>query len=164
MMRYVFSICFLLAALSIPSFAHDSKGRLRANGYVFVAPGVRADRGTATIQIGGGGEAYVYKGLGLGFDGGVMMVTECEGCRGAVLSLNGIYSFKIASHLKINPFITGGASGMPTSDVPGGMNVGAGVQYWFHEKMGLRMEFRDHIFMGHWNHHYYQARIGFAFR
>ena len=163
-MRYLVLACCLPAMLLIPAFARDPSEKLRANGYVFGAPGVRADRGTATIQIGGGGEAYVYKGLGLGVDGGVMMVAECGGCRGTVLSLNGIYSFKSASRPKISPFISGGASLMPASDVPGGMNLGAGVQYWFRERMGLRVEFRDHIFMGYRNHHYYQARIGFAFR
>jgi len=53
---------------------------------------------------------------------------------------------------------------MGPSDVPGGYNFGGGLQYWFADRVGVRFEFRDHIFTGILNHHYPQGRIGIVFR
>jgi hypothetical protein len=42
------------------------------------------------------------------------------------------------------------------------VHFGGRVNYWFRKRMGLRLEFRDHMDMH--NDHYLSGRIGFSFR
>lgn len=163
-MKYFFSVFFFLALLSGSGLAQE-RNKPRVNGFFFVAPGVRNDTGSSTFGVGGGAEYYVYKGVGFGLDLGAINTASTTGVRHwtAMMSLNAIYNFNINDKSKVSPFIIGGAS-IAGFDVPGGVNFGGGIQYWFHEHIGLRVEFRDHIFIGMNDHHYPQGRIGIAFR
>jgi hypothetical protein len=58
------------------------------------------------------------------------------------IKVNGIYTFQSAKRPKVNPFITAGFStGSCTEYWLSGYNAGAGVQYWFRDKVALRAEF-----------------------
>jgi len=163
-MRYFFSVFCFLTLLSGSVLAQE-RNKPCGNGFFFVAPGERHDTGSSTLGVGGGAEGYVYKGLGFGFDLGAINTASTTDVRrwAGMMSLNAIYNFNIADKSKISPFIIGGVS-IAGFDVPGGVNFGGGFQYWFHEHIGLRVEFRDHIFTGMRSHHYPQGRIGITFR
>lgn len=61
------------------------------------------------------------------------------------------------------PFVTGGYSLRIRAGVASAFNFGGGVNYWFKDRVGLRLEFRDHISHSDLNY-FYGFRIGLAFR
>jgi hypothetical protein len=82
-----------------------------------------------------------------------------------VFSLNGGYHFRGASRSgKTVPFLTVGYAGFFRRGYANGLNYGGGVNYWFKERVGLRLEFRDHVFIESGSTHFLNARIGLVFR
>ena len=131
----------LVPALSRAQVAED----LRQQGYVFGAPGAFVYEGAAaTLELGGGMQWLVYRGLGLGFDASLMGFTECFSCFPMALgSLDASYHFVPASG-RLVPFVLGGIGGVAVEE--GGatlVSVGGGVNYWFENGMALRIEARD---------------------
>lgn len=138
-------------------------------GYVFVAPGGRSTD-DATLHFGGGGE-YVFKGGGsVGAELGYLGPIERLDAGFGVFSLNGGYHFKNASRSgKTVPFLTAGYTGIfRGSGGDSGFNFGGGVNHWFKDRVGVRLEFRDNVFgftSGANNSvHYLNARVGLTFR
>jgi hypothetical protein len=164
-MRYIWAVLCSLALLS-DSAPGQERSKPRASGFAFVAPGERHDTGSSTLQVGGGGEGYVYRGLGFGGDIGGLYSHSRTGVGQwtGMISLNALYNFNSADKSKLSPFMIGGVTLIPAFDVGGGFNFGGGLQYWFHDQIGLRIEFRDHVLTGMRYHHYPQARIAIAFR
>jgi hypothetical protein len=164
MRRFWGGICFF-ALFSCLGFAQE-RDKPRANYFFFAAPGVRHDTGSSTVGIGGGAEGYVYRGFGFGFDVGGINTSSTTGVRNwdGIFSLNCIMNFNPTDESRFSPFIIGGFTIIPSFDVDGGYNFGGGVQYWFHQHIALRVEFRDHLLTGMHNHHYPQGRIGISFR
>jgi hypothetical protein len=144
----------------------QSEKEHRGQGYVFVAPGAISSSGTtATLHFGVGGEGLVHKGLGIG--GEIGYLGPARGLQEGVglFSANGSYHFKNASASgKLVPFVTGGYSLIFREGKANGVNFGGGVNYWFREAVGLRLEFRDQVFTLGETTHYYGFRIGLAFR
>ena len=68
----------LFTLVSSLGFAQERE-KPRANFFLFAAPGVRHDTGSSTLEVGGGAEGYVYKGLGFGFDAGGMRISSTTG-------------------------------------------------------------------------------------
>ena len=65
----------------------------------------------------------------------------------------------------LEPFLTGGGTlAIGSGGFAGGMNFGGGLQYWLRNRIGLRVEFRDHVPSGDFSNHLFEGRIGFAFR
>jgi hypothetical protein len=128
------------------------------------------DRGTwteSTLQIGAGYERVLFKGLGIGIDGGALGVADSRSGRHwtPTFCLNGVYEFRRSSTRKLSPFVTAGLTAVPEFDVPGGYDIGGGVKYWFGERYGVRIEFRDHARPGDLHtYHDLQVRVGFSFR
>ena len=65
--------------------------------------------------------------------------------------------------------ITGGARSARValrSGAINGVNFGGGVNYWFRERVGLRLEFRDQvgIELEGPSSHFYGLRVGLSFR
>jgi hypothetical protein len=164
MRNFLAIFCFL--SLFCGSGLAQERHKPRASGFFFVAPGQRHDTGSSTLQIGGGAEGYVYKGLGFGADIGALRTfsTTGTGNWSGMMTLNTLYNFNTTDMSKISPFIIGGLTLIPAFDVPGGVNIGGGLQYWFRNGIGMRVEFRDHILTGMSNHHYPQGRIAIVFR
>jgi hypothetical protein len=50
------------------------------------------------------------------------------------------------------------------SGTANGFNFGGGVNYWFREHLGLRLEFRDNVSTTWDTEHYLGFRVGLAFR
>lgn len=163
-MRSTFLICIILTMISGLANAQTAREH-RGYGYGFGAPGASVGDGgsTATLHVGVGGERLVYKGLGAGGEiGYIAPMTEMSSGFG-IGSANGSYHFTTSSG-KLDPFVTGGYSLAFRSDVANGFNVGGGVDYWFKERVGLRVEVRDHYFPLFRSTNFIGVRIGITFR
>jgi hypothetical protein len=132
--------------------------------YVFAAPGVTAPGGIGTLHVGVGAEGFYKNGAGGSFELGYLSdIKEFKGGLGH-FSLNGSYHFLKSGNGKTVPFITGGYTGFFRSFYANGVNFGGGVNYWFKEKVGLRVEFRDNVLIENGTAHFLDFRVGFAFR
>lgn len=139
--------------------AHDGQG------YVFFAPGgIFAGGGhVGTLHVGGGGEALLYKGIGVGVEIGYL--TPWRNLSGGigVFSANGSYHF--TQNRRLSPFVTAGYTLGFRNGSANLFNFGGGVNWWMSERSGMRLEFRDHVYReGGSSMHYLGGRIGFAFR
>jgi hypothetical protein len=148
----------LAAALSAaPGFAQT-----RSYGYAFVAPGRETGYG-ALVHAGFGGDWIMHRsGLGVGGEiGGV--AGRKSGGSFAVLSANASYHVPV-ENLKLKPFVTFGG-GTITNFLRGDaqVNYGGGVHYWFTDRLGARLELRDHVWFGA-DRHLVEVRFGLAFR
>jgi hypothetical protein len=115
---------------------------------------------SAASQIGGGGEGTVYKGLGVSFDLGYLYPLREFGAGFGTLSPGVQYQF--TPHRKTVPFVSGGYT---LGFREGAMNMvhfGAGTTYWFNERIGLRIEARDHMPTAGTGYHYFLVRVGIA--
>ena len=117
-MKQLLVACSLVALLSASLYAQDTTKKPRANGYFFVSPGVWNDTGDATFLIGGGGEAFIYRGLGFGVDLGAMHSPNWSSWA-AILSINALYGIKLPTQTKLLPFVTFGLAATPQFDTPG---------------------------------------------
>jgi hypothetical protein len=162
----------LLLLGSHSALAQKPFDKPRSSGFLFVAPGgVSVNHGGgSSLEVGGGGQVFVYRGLGFDGDvGGLLYPShDSQGKQihrwTGMITLNAVYVFQRTAEQKACPFLIIGATGIPAFDVAGGFNFGGGVQYWFAEKYGLRVEFRDHIRSGMRTYNDVQLRIAVAFR
>lgn len=161
----------MLAALVLllpPSLAaqnHKSAG----HGYIFAAPGAISAGGSnnSTITLGGGGEAPVWGNLAVGAEiGWLAPASQLDGGFG-VFSINPSYRFRTGKkNARAIPFVTGGYSLLFRRDTANAINLGGGVDYWFRDKLGMRVEVRDHIRNPRFIRpiHIWQVRVGLTFR
>jgi hypothetical protein len=160
---------WLLIALSFVGFSTLASAQEttlpRGMGYFFVAPGFAAGEGTptSTWQLGGGGEYRFYKGFAAGAEiGGLGSLDDCS-CGLGIFSLNGYYHIPNATRSgKLVPFLTAGYTAAGTSEwSERWVNVGGGADYWFKNRLGLRVEFRDQMDPNHSRMlHFAGARVG----
>jgi hypothetical protein len=138
-------------------------GLAQTHGYLFVAPGVAnaSNESLGLIHLAVGGE-YVFKStVGAGAEIGLLGRTDL-GALGAT-SLNGYYHFHRDRHLA--PFVTAGYSSF--FDLGGHVNlanIGGGVNYWYRDHFGIKLEFRDHFSTGTNSANYAEFRFGFDFK
>jgi hypothetical protein len=117
-------------------------------GYAFAGVGAAVGEGgsTGTWHLGGGGEAIFADAVGVGAEIGYLNSFEEDSEGIGVFSVNGAYHFGGGSHSgKVRPFITGGYTLGFRDGHANLFNVGGGVDFWLKPKVGLRVEFRDHI-------------------
>lgn len=160
------SLIVIMMVLSIGVQAQSGSDS-RGLGYVFVAPGAAINRagGSASMHGGVGGEGLVYKGLGVGGEIGYLGPIESPADGFGVLSANGSWHFRNATASgKVVPFVTGGWSLAFRSGSAHGGNFGGGINYWFKERIGLRLEVRDHVFNNFTSTHFLGFRVGLTFR
>ena len=143
----------------------------QTHAYLLAAPGVaHADtRSLGLIHLAGGGE-YVFKNtIGVGAEIGFLGRTDL-GALGTA-SLNGYYHFP--RHGAWVPFVTAGYSNFfELFDSTNLANIGGGVNYWYKDHFGIKLEFRDHFRGGNANlnfpsggsANYAEFRFGFDFR
>ena len=162
MQRWIWTVVLLMAPPGLVSAQATSERR--GYGYVFVAPGVATDgeSAAATLHVGVGGERFVYRGLGIGGEIGYAGALLAPGAGIGVASVNSSYNFRRAS--KLAPFVTGGYSLLFRSGTLNVANFGGGINYWFRERLGLRLELRDHVAVPDSSAHAVGLRIGLAFR
>lgn len=134
-------------------------------GYVFAAPGGTSGGGGGTLHVGGGGEGVFKNGAGISAELAYLTPFESIGDGLGTFSVNGSYHFLKASKSgKVVPFLTGGYTGFFRGGYANGVNFGAGVNYWFKRRVGLRVEFRDNVFLQEGSAHFLNVRAGLTFR
>jgi hypothetical protein len=162
MMRKPFSVILLVVLLPLAAAAQSKDHH--GQGYFFVAP-TTTSAGGFGLHIGGGGEGLVYEGLGVGGEIGYLGAARQLSQGIGILSPNVSYNFTKASKAgKFVPFVTGGYSLLIGSDAVHALNVGGGMNWWFKDRLGLRLEFRDHVALQFGSPHIFGVRVGLAFR
>jgi hypothetical protein len=154
----------LLFGVAAAGIVRAADSRYSGDGYVFFS----VDRpGHASIAdlltVGGGGEALLYKGLGVNVDLGYQFPRESISDGIGLASLNGCYHFvNRAKPAKLVPFVTAGYAIAFRSGHANLFDYGGGVNYWFSRHVGLRGEIRDYrARYGDWA---VAFRFGVAFR
>src|SRR4030095_1807883 len=160
-MRKIFGVVIFLMLIQSTGLAQSSNER-RGWGYAFGGAGSSAgDFSRGYFQFGAGGEALVSKGTGVGAEIGYLAPFQSGGSGIGLFSGNTSYHFSRSSRLV--PFVTGGYSAAFRSGASNGGNFGGGVHYWMTDHLGLRLEFRDHIFSSD-SPHLFQFRVGLSFK
>ena len=119
-------------------------------GYGFGGVGAAIGEGdsTGTWHLGGGGDAIFADAVGIGAEIGYLNSFEEDSEGVGVFSVNGSYHFGGGSPSgKVRPFVTGGYTLGFRDGHANLFNVGGGVNFWLKPKVGLRVEFRDHIWV-----------------
>jgi hypothetical protein len=153
--------CALFVAMACSLAAQPS------HGYVFFTPGGASCCGhtSMTMQFGAGGEYVIKKGIGIGAEIGALGFTRQFGDTVmGTFSPNGYYHFVHGQDVKADPFVTGGYTLMFRSGHANLANFGGGMNYWFHPRLGARLEFRDHVNTTGSIVHFWGFRFGVAFR
>jgi hypothetical protein len=144
-----------------------TQAQSNSHGYLLAAPGGTSSNGTGggTLHIAGGADGVFTNGASVGAEVGYLLPFRDTSSGLGLFSVNGGYHF-LKSGSKTVPFITGGYTGFFRSGYANGVNFGGGVNYWFKERMGLRVEFRDNValFDSSYNVHFLNVRVGLAFR
>jgi hypothetical protein len=165
-MRLGIRTLVLLSLLSgglASAIAQEAPNR-RGYKYGFWGSGAMADGGfsTATMHAGFGGDALVYKGIGIGAELGYLTPWQCMGSGSGLLSVDGSYHFH--PNKTVSPFFTGGYSLAFRSEILNMVNFGGGVNWWLSDRRGIRLEARDHLAPEYADTHWLSFRIGFLFR
>jgi hypothetical protein len=162
-MQKLIWVALFTILLSSFALAQTSNER-RVSGYVFAAPGRISDSDSTTLHIGGGVEGRVYRGLGVGGEIGFLGPASSLEDSFGIFSANGSYHFANATQSgKLVPFVTGGYSLFFREGTANAVNFGGGVNYWFKDRLGLRVEVRDHV-LPEYRTHYWGVRLGLSFR
>jgi hypothetical protein len=146
-----------------------------SHGYVYAGPGGISTAGeTGKVLYGGlGGEGIVGSGIGLGAEGGAIRQVSA-GWHGllALVSTNFYYHF-VHTQDRSDPFVTIGYTSLfrgahhEAGLDPGqanAVNFGGGLNYWFRPRLGLKLEFRDHLQLKRGpNASYWSFRLGLTF-
>ncbi len=153
----------LLFALSACSSARAQ----RSLGYWFIAPGALTARAHSdfTLHMGGGGELALPKGFSAGIEAGALGPTHnySDNVLG-VASLNGYYHFRHSRSAVVDPFVTAGYSLFFRHGTNNLANFGGGLNYWIWRGVGVRTEFRDHVYTGGGpTLHFWNFRFGLSF-
>jgi hypothetical protein len=142
------------------------------NGYVYAGISTMPGRQIYTywhgnyFNAGGGGQVALGR-LTLGGDVTGFFATSSDFTRNAVIASAGPgFHFFNGRERKMDPFITGGVSVLGArGGVAGMVHYGGGVNYWFRERVALRVEFRDHIWLTEGESvHFTGVRVGLTFR
>ena len=153
-----------ISTLLLGVFTTPAAAQGNSYGHLFAAAGGTAPNGTGTLHFGGGGEGVFSNGAGVGAELGYVHAFRDFTSGVGVFAINGSYHH-LKSGSKTTPFITGGYSGFFRDGYSNGINFGGGVNYWFKERTGLRVEFRDHIALGDSEAaHFLGVRVGLTFR
>jgi hypothetical protein len=135
-------------------------------GYGFIAPGglTFAGHTEATLHLGFGVDVPIWKGLGLGAELGALGPTRSFSDAVGIFSPDASYHFIHDRSRKADPFVVAGYTLLFRTDTANLFNFGGGTNYWFSDRVGFRVEFRDHVFTRVRALHYWGVRIGISFR
>ncbi len=154
----------LVAGSAIAQDGDHSPAKNRWNGYVGWGASFFPNNSNQTGGNFGLGADFLIRS-GLGVNGEVLIVASRYDAAGMV-SMNGVYQFLRSPYRQKGfvPFVTAGVTAASVGEGSGftGGNIGGGAHWWFRERIGLRMEARDHIFSG--NNNWLIVRLGLVFR
>jgi hypothetical protein len=164
------ALLFMAPALVL---AQEADHSYRGQGYLFfgLGTGTPSYAHSLFLHVGGGGEGFLYKGLGLGAEAGYV---SWGGYYAKAWTASGDFSYHFRRHAGrggVDPFVLGGVSFVGPTMVGGGRgspagNYGGGANLWLAKHAALRFEFRDIVgatqFWPYSN--YISFRVGMTFR
>ena len=167
-MKTVTSVLIVLLAWPLSASAQE-RNLSRGQGYVFFAAGVgNIGPGTANMQFGGGGEGFIYRGLGMGVEISPVMPWSTPSNLGVADFVIGLGSANVSYHIlpatnehAVEPFLTAGYSLFFRAGAFHGYNAGGGINVWLNKKKAIRFEAREHRSR---NYHTLGFRLGVTFR
>lgn len=177
----IWKICLATAALSVflsawayaGSAGEPQHDKYKFQGYVYAGIGKSLGVGAPTmLEFGLGSEFRIYKGFAVGAEIGYCAEpidtsgpssSWIIGDAFGRLSLGGSYHF--FRNRNISAFVTSGYS-RDFGDANGNrFNFGGGINLCARERMGIRLEVRDHVRLNTSStDHYLSLRLGIAFR
>ncbi len=168
------AVWIFLVALVPMAGAESKDGGYGSHGYVQFGVGgcsmgvghwISTGCGTV-LNLVGGGEGFVYRGLAIGGEGGYGWINDNFREGVGVVSVNPAYHFKGQGRSRaLVPFVTAGYSMLFRSGHISGFNAGGGATWWPGNHVGLRFEGRVHHFgVGPLGANVYMFRIGPSFR
>jgi hypothetical protein len=162
-MRILVALAFVTlfaAHASAQGLGYAEGGPAGVNGYF--------GRWSDSFHVGGGAEIVAADHVGIGGEVGFFG-------RLVVASANATVHLGGVKNAKFSPFVTAGFSVFGIGDGEGAVdnlfgvfsayNVGAGLHYWAADRVGFRVEFRDHFRPDDRGMtQYWSVRAGIAFR
>ena len=136
-----------------------------SHGYFLVAPAVVSSDGEnhAGLQAAVGGEGVFPGGIGLGAELGGLGIRKNSNTFVGIASVNGYFHVP-RPYSSVDPFLTAGYSAVfelfNSSNL---FNIGGGMNWWFAPRLGLKLEFRDHMRAGNESANIATFRFGLAF-
>lgn len=181
MKRGTWGVLILILAPSLGQA--QSSDYSKGHGYVFGGAGGQT-YGGADVHVGFGGEGFFNRFVGISAEGGYVGGSGASNSDAGIFSPNFVARFLAKDNKnKVEPFVTGGYTlfyhgetearinsgfGYSYFDVHrlrSGMNLGAGVNLWASDRIGVRFEFRDYILLGSYGTiHFAGGHIGLTFR
>ena len=157
-------LALLMMAMSLLGSA-QTKEYSKGDGYAFFSPGVTSPGTVTWGHLGGGGEGYFSRYLGVGAEVGYLAPMQSFSSGIGTLSPNVVARFRAKDERnKVEPFATGGYTLFFRSGHANGFNFGGGVNYWLKDHVGLRLEVRDNVWTLGETVHYVGFRVGVTFR
>lgn len=161
--------------LIVPALAwgQDADHPYRGQGYfVFgVGPSIGGPVNPVVKQVGGGGEGFLYKGLGVGAEVQYASGGNYAFSKAWIGSADVSYHFGRHAVRGLDPFVLGGLSVVGPTQKGNGRgspagNFGGGTNLWLAEHAALRFEFRDVVGGStFWPYdHVLSFRVGVTFR
>jgi hypothetical protein len=138
-----------------------------SNTYLFVAPGAVSGGSQIqrTYQLGGGMERLLNTHFGVGAElSSILPPDHIQKNTRGVFGLDAILPF--TDERPFMPFATAGYAFLFHGLTANLVTYGGGIQYWYQENRGLRLEVRDQV----WANgptgalHYWGIRVGLTFR
>jgi hypothetical protein len=171
-MKKLIATAVLLLTVPMLASAQDADHPYRGQGYFFFGwgTGTSAYLRPLIFHVGGGGEGFLYKGLGFGAEAGY---ATWGGYYQKAVIASGDFSYHFRRHARrggVDPFVLGGASFVGPAQSGGGRgspagNFGGGANLWLAKHAALRFEFRDIVGAQFWPYsHYISFRVGMTFR
>ena len=135
---------FLMMVMAGTLAGQEKPFQYNGNGHVYFSSGV-CQHGYKHIGAGGGGGAFLWRGLTLGGSAGYHQFVDDFGF--GLASLDVGYHFTDRKRPKrFDPFVNLSPVGVVfASGAAGTGGVGGGVNYWFKERLGLRTEVRVQV-------------------
>ena len=146
MLRIKLALLAVATAMALPAQTYNGHGY----AYFGIDKPAHASMSEA-MTVGGGGEAFAYKGLAAGVELGYMFP------RGYFREGIGLVSVWPSYHFvnrkrpaKLVPFVTAGYTLAFRQGTENLWHWGGGVTYWFHNRIGTRVEVRDYRHDQYW--------------
>ena len=156
----------LVVLVFLPALASaQASDYSKCHGYAYFAPGASSPSSVAYAHVGAGGEGFFTRNLGAGVELGYLtpMRSWSDGIGTLSPDLVARFRAKDKNH-KLEPFVTGGYTLFFRSGSACGVNFGGGVNYWFNNNVGLRLEVRDNVWTQNGTIHFVDFRVGVTFR
>lgn len=144
-----------------------------SHGYVFAGAATIPGRSAFTfwqgdyVTLGGGGEGAIGQRFTVGGEVSALLSRQVlYGRNAGVLSVGPAFHFLPRGDRKLDPFVNGGFALLVANGAGAMFYFGGGANYWFHRRVGLRLEFRDQVWTPEAGEriHFVGGRLGVSFR